>query len=45
MVYMGHSHIKSTEYYLRFTPDIYEKVTNQFKTKFNGVIPKISDIK
>ena len=45
MVYMGHSHIRSTEYYLRFTPDIYEKVTNQFKTEFNGVIPKVSDIK
>jgi len=41
MTYMGHSHIKSTEYYLRFTPDVYEKVTKQFETRFENVIPKL----
>lgn len=41
MNYMGHSDISSTEYYLRFTPDLYEKVTKQFENKFVDVIPNI----
>lgn len=41
MTYMGHSSIRSTEYYLRFTPDVYQKVTEQFEVCFNNVIPKI----
>lgn len=41
MNYMGHSDISSTEYYLRFTPDLYEKVTKQFENNFGNVLPKI----
>ncbi len=43
MTYMGHSHIRSTEYYLRFTPDVYEKVTKQFEEKFKNTIPTIDN--
>lgn len=41
MNYMGHSDISSTEYYLRFTPDLYEKVTKQFENNFGDVLPKM----
>lgn len=41
MTYMGHSDIRSTEYYLRFTPDVYQKVTKQFEEYFRDAIPKI----
>ena len=43
MKYMGHSNIISTEYYLRFTPDIYETVTNQVSKYFENIIPKVRD--
>ncbi len=43
MVYMGHSNIRSTEYYLRFTPDVYEKVTKQVESYFGNIIPKIDE--
>lgn len=41
MNYMGHSSLSSTEYYLKFTPDVYEKVTKDFEKNFRDVIPKI----
>lgn len=41
MNYMGHSDIKSTEYYLRFTPDVYSKIIEQNDCLFNDVIPRI----
>lgn len=41
MNYMGHSDISSTEYYLRFTPDLYEKVTKQFENNFGDVLPRM----
>lgn len=41
MNYMGHSDISSTEYYLRFTPDLYEKVTKQFENNFGDVLPRV----
>lgn len=44
MNYMGHSHIRSTEYYLRFTPDVYASVTKQFELNFENVIPQVESI-
>lgn len=44
MTYMGHQHISSTEYYLRFTADMYPEFIKECETYFDNVIPDIGDI-
>lgn len=40
MNYMGHSHIKETEYYLRLTPDIYKAIINKYEKRFIDIFNK-----
>lgn len=44
MTYMGHQHIRSTEYYLRFTTDMYPEFIKAYEEKFNNIIPEVGDI-
>ena len=44
MTYMGHQSIKSTEYYLRFTTDIYPEFINEYEKYFKDVIPTIGEL-
>ena len=39
MTYMGHQNIKSTEYYLRFTADVYPEFIKEYEKYFNNIIP------
>ena len=41
---MGHTNIKSTEYYLRMTDETYNRILNNFHNKYPNVIPKVGDM-
>ena len=43
-IYMGHTNIKSTEYYLRMTDETYNRILNNFHNKYPNVIPKVGDM-
>ena len=45
MTYMGHQDIKYTEYYLRFTADMYPEFIKENEIYFSNVIPNVEDIK
>ena len=45
MTYMGHQNIKSTEYYLRFTSEIYPEFIKEYEKYFNDIIPIREDDK
>ena len=40
--YLGHSHISSTEKYLRLVPEIYSQMTEQYQNAFDYVFPEVS---
>lgn len=44
MIYMGHSDIRSTEYYLRFTFDIYPEFLEEYNKYFHNIIPNIGEL-
>lgn len=39
MAYMGHASIKSTEYYLRFIPEVYKDVLRIYENKYSNIFP------
>lgn len=41
--YLGHSHLKSTEQYLRLVPEAYIQITSTFEAGFGNVFPEVSD--
>lgn len=43
-IYMGHTNIKSTEYYLRMTDETYNRIINNFHNKYPNVIPKVGEM-
>lgn len=44
MTYMGHQHISSTEYYLRFIADMYPEFIKECEYYFSNVIPTIEEL-
>ena len=44
-VYMGHTNIYSTELYLHFTKEHYDKLIKKYENKYKDVIPKEGDKK
>ena len=41
-VYMGHSDIKSTEYYLRLTGNAFSEITGAMQECYDGIFPEVN---
>lgn len=44
-IYMGHTEISSTEKYIHFTNESYDRVVKKFEYKYKDLIPKVGDKK
>ncbi len=43
-VYMGHCDLRSSQYYLRLTSELFEHITDSLNEQFSDVIPKAGDV-
>lgn len=41
-VYLGHVDLRSTEYYLRLTADLYPDIISKVETSFSYLIPEVN---